>query len=164
MANSVRRWLAGGGGKVSAAVGGFYLVLIAVGVASALRAGISSRVQYLCDGESPRPCACYRDGEEPAGFVMNRISKGPAAGVGTALLVTFVVGLMSIAGAVAHRKVGIRSGTNAESSGIFSLLLSVGLALIAAAALIWISSFNPAPCDDQGALGLAGIWPSRCPW
>ena len=163
MANSVRRWLAGGEGKVlTAVVGGILLILIALGLASALIA-FPLRVPYVCRGESPRPCTCYRRGEEPGSFVWNRSSMGPAEGVKWAALVVFGAGLICIVAWLTYRRSRSVDGTQVASEGLFKLLPGVGLALWLVALVIFAFSSSPGPCEDQGALGLlAGAWSGAC--
>jgi hypothetical protein len=162
MADSVRRWLAGGQGKWATAVGGVLLVLAAL--AAALAAVLiwlsrAPRVTYYCTGESPRPCTCFRAGEEPAGFVFNRVSSGAAHDTTVAGLVVLAVGLVCIVAWFVHRR--SRRHNAQAPQGFFKLLLPIGLALTFVGLVIPIMS-GPAPCQDQGALGLVGALSETC--
>ncbi|MGE5210818.1 MAG: hypothetical protein ACM3MM_06115 [Acidobacteriota bacterium] len=162
MADSIRRWLAGGEGKWATVVGGVLLILatLAAVLAAALIAlSRAPRVTYYCIGESPRPCTCFREGEEPAGFMFNRVSTGAAHDTTVAGLVVLGVGLVCIVAWFVHRR--SRSHNTQAPEGVFKLLLPIGLVLTFVGLAIPIMR-GPAPCEDQGALGPVSALSGAC--
>jgi hypothetical protein len=162
MADSVRRWLAGGQGKWATVVGGVLLILAALAVALAavlIPLSRAPRVTYYCIGELPRPCTCFREGEEPAGFLFNRVSTGAAHETTVAGLVVLGVGLVCIVAWFVYRR--SRSRNTQAPQGFFKLLLPIGLVLTFAGLAIPIMR-GPAPCEGQGAIGLVGALSGTC--
>ncbi len=72
------------------------LVLATIGVACLINAVRVPTETYLCDGESPRACTCYRSGKEPSGFNWNRISSGPEEGLGIRVLIAAASGSLAL--------------------------------------------------------------------
>ena len=130
------RWLLSGG-----AVGP---ILLIVGIGSLVSAHPFARVTYLCQGESPRPCTCFREDEAPAGFQANRLSEGPDAGFGTGVLLAFAAGLTALTVWGGARLAKVRS------TGAGRLLPIIGALLILSAGVVWIGTARPYPCQDQG--------------
>ena len=162
MADSIRRWLAGGEGKWATVFGGVLLILAALATAlAAVLIPLSQRAtsDVLLHRRVATPVYLLREGEEPAGFLFNRVSTGAAHETTVAGLVVFGVGLVCIVAWFVYRR--SRSRNAQAPQGFFKLLLPIGLVLTFVGLAIPIMS-GPAPCEGQGAIGLVGTLSGTC--
>lgn len=135
------------------------LAVAAVAAAAVAATGVTlafftSRVSYLCLGESPRPCTCFREGEEPSGFEYNRISQGPGAWVMRSITIALGVALVCALLATAFHLMARRRPELAEHGRLFTVILGFGAVLAVSAGFLWMAKALPSPCEDQGA------WPA----